>query len=76
MAEELVESYKRTLSLLQRRAESLRKRSSPKAKQAENDLSTFIRLLQVTHSLFGEVDELRGALASISEGQGSDSLPN
>jgi len=71
-AAELMDSYKRTLSLLQKRAAGLKKRSSPNADQAEADVVVFLRLLQIAHSLFQEVDELKQAITEIAEGMGVD----
>lgn len=58
----------------------MRKRSSPAAEQAEADVLVFVRLLQVTHSLFQEVDELKQAIAQIAAGMdiegGEETLKN
>lgn len=79
-SKELVDSYKRTLALLQKRAEGMRKRESPNLQQAEVDLLVFLKLLQITHSLFKEVDELKQAIQEIGQSIGVDSsgsaMPN
>ena len=69
-AHDLAESYKRTLAILRRRVEGLRKRSSPALAEAEADLATFLKLLQVAHSLFQEVEELKKAITQIAESSG------
>lgn len=49
----------------------MRKRNSPGLPQAEADLATFMKLLQIAHSLFQEVDELKEKIAQIGESLGT-----
>lgn len=48
----------------------MRKRNSPGLAEAEADLATFLKLLQVAHSLFQEVEELKEAITQIGESIG------
>lgn len=50
----------------------MRKRGSPGLAEAESDLAVFLKLLQIAHSLFQEVDELKATIAQIGESIGAN----